>query len=72
MGSRRTLRNGALALAGLGVAVGVGLAANAVSQDSIGLSAQKLEASKSLAPAVARRPSRAVPRGRREGRRGAA
>ena len=65
MKSRQTLRNGALALAGLGVAVGVGMAANAVSQDSIGLSAQKLEASRSLAPAEARRPSRAERRDRR-------
>src|SRR5687768_6204847 len=52
---RRTLRNATLALAGLAVAVGVGLAANAVSEDSIGLSAQPLEASDSLAPAEARR-----------------
>ena len=55
---RQTLRNGALAVAGLAVAVGVGMAANAVSQDSIGLSAQKLEPSRSLAPAEARRPVR--------------
>jgi hypothetical protein len=51
---RRTVRNVALALAGLVVAIGVGLAANAVSEDSIGLSAQPLEASESLAPARAR------------------
>ena len=57
---RRFLRNATLALAGLVVAVAVGLAANTISQDSIGLSAQPLRASDSLAPAEARRaePSR--------------
>ena len=52
---RRFLRNATLALAGLVVAVAVGLAANTISQDSIGLSAQPLRASDSLAPAEARR-----------------
>ena len=52
---RRFLRNATLAVAGLVVAVAVGLAANTISQDSIGLSAQPLRASDSLAPAEARR-----------------
>jgi hypothetical protein len=39
-----------LAVAGLLVAVAVGLAANAVSEDSIGLSAQPVRAGDALAP----------------------
>src|SRR5687767_11174917 len=64
---RRLFRNATLALAGLVVAVAVGLAANTISQDSIGLSAQPLRASDSLAPAEARRAE--APRDRRVRRR---
>ena len=44
-----------LAVAGLALAVGVGLAANAVSEDSIGLSAEPLGAQEALAPPAGQR-----------------
>jgi hypothetical protein len=40
----------ALALFGLGAAVGIGLAANSISGDSVGLSAEPLSAGEPLAP----------------------
>jgi hypothetical protein len=40
----------ALAIFGLGAAVGIGLAANAISGDSVGLSEEPLSAGESLAP----------------------
>ena len=43
----------ALAIAGLGAAVAIGLAANSISGDSVGLSAQPLSAGETLAPASA-------------------
>jgi hypothetical protein len=47
----RTLAIGSvLAVLGLAAAVGIGLAANAISDDSVGLSAQPLSAGDSLAP----------------------
>ena len=46
----RTPRNVVLAIAGLALAVAVGLAANAVSEDSIGLSPQPLSSQDALAP----------------------
>ena len=51
---RRIIRNVALALAGLVAAVAIGLAANTISGDSVGLSAQPLSAGEALAPAAAR------------------
>ena len=50
----RTLAVGtALAIFGLGAAVGIGLAANSISGDSVGLSAEPLSAGGTLAPAPA-------------------
>jgi hypothetical protein len=47
----RTVAIGAvLAVLGLAAAVGIGLAANAISDDSVGLSAQPLSAGDTLAP----------------------
>ena len=67
MSPRRILRNAALALAGLVAAVGIGLAANAISDDSVGLSAQPLSAGEALAPpAASRDDARAAQRKRRE------
>jgi hypothetical protein len=43
----------ALAIFGLGAAVGIGLAANSISGDSVGLSAEPLSAGGTLAPAPA-------------------
>ena len=40
----------ALAIFGLGAAVGIGLAANTISDDSIGLSTEPLSAGEGLAP----------------------
>ena len=58
-----------LAVAGLALAVGVGLAANAVSKDSIGLSAQPVRAGESLAPPAAREPVEHPRRARSRARR---
>ena len=43
----------ALAIGGLGAAVGIGLAANSISGDSVGLSAAPLSAGDALAPKAA-------------------
>jgi hypothetical protein len=51
---KRTALTAALAVVGLALAVGVGLAANAVSKDSVGLSAKPLHAGRGLAPPEAR------------------
>ena len=66
----RTAAIGAvLAVLGLAAAVGIGLAANAISDDSVGLSAQPLSAGESLAPKATdqkqegRRPRRKPERG---------
>ena len=54
MAPSRILRNAALGVAGLAAAVGIGLAANTISGDSVGLSAQPLRAGEALAPPAAR------------------
>jgi hypothetical protein len=54
MTARGTALLVALAILGVGVAFGIGLAANAISGDSIGLSAKSLHAGEDLAPAQAR------------------
>jgi hypothetical protein len=60
--SARTIAIGcALAVLGLAAAVGIGLAANAISDDSVGLSAQPLSAGDSLAP-KAKQPARKRPK----------
>jgi hypothetical protein len=51
---KRTALTAVLAVVGLALAVGVGLAANAVSDDSVGLSATPLRAGQGLAPPEAR------------------
>jgi hypothetical protein len=51
---KRKALNVLLAVGGLALAVGVGLAANAVSKDSIGLAAKPLRATQDLAPREAR------------------
>src|ERR687895_562593 len=54
----------ALAIFGLGAAVGIGLAANSISGDSVGLSEEPLSAGGTLAP----RPATAGDDGRRQAR----
>ena len=56
MTRRGTLVLAILAVLGVGVAFGIGLAANAISGDRIGLSARPLNAGDELAPAQAREP----------------
>ena len=65
----------ALAIFGLGAAVGIGLAANSISGDSVGLSAEPLSPGDTLAPPAAERPphrARARAERRRAARRRAA
>jgi hypothetical protein len=50
MSLRRFATGAALALAGLLAAVGIGLLANSISGDNVGLSAEPLEAGETLAP----------------------
>jgi hypothetical protein len=57
-----------LAVLGLAAAVGIGLAANAISDDSVGLSAQPLSAGDSLAPKSEDRATRQPKRGARKRR----
>jgi hypothetical protein len=70
MRARSVAIGAVLAVLGLAAAVGIGLAANAISDDSVGLSAQPLSAGDSLAPpandqkAKARRRERHRERGR--------
>ena len=51
MSARQIATGAALALAGLLAAVGIGLLANTISGDSVGLSAEPLSAGETLAPA---------------------
>ena len=51
---RRFATGAALAIAGLAAAVGIGLLANTVSGDSVGLGAEPLSAGETLAPATAK------------------
>jgi len=48
---RRLATGAALAIAGLAAAVGIGLLANTISGDSVGLGAEPLSAGETLAPA---------------------
>jgi hypothetical protein len=65
--ARRVALAAALAVLGVAAAVGIGLAANAISGDSIGLSADPLRAGERLAPAAAGRERRGEDRGTRRG-----
>jgi hypothetical protein len=71
MNARGAAIGAVLAVLGLAAAVGIGLAANAISDDSVGLSAQPLSAGDTLAPkattqkAKARRGGRSPERGTR-------
>src|SRR5215210_6693695 len=51
---RRFATGATLAIAGLAAAVGIGLLANSISGDSVGLGAEPLSAGETLAPASAR------------------
>ena len=62
MSARQIIRNVALALAGLVAAVAIGLTANTISGDSVGLSAQPLSAGEALAPEAASQDDRAAAR----------
>lgn len=57
MNVRRGMAFGSLAVLGLAVAIALGLLANAIAGDSIGLSAKPLRAGDRLAPAAAGRSS---------------
>ncbi len=59
---RRIAVIAALALLGVGLATGIGLAANAISGDSIGLSARPLRAGDALAPTTTDDEARTAPR----------
>ena len=54
MSFRRFATGAALAVAGLAAAVGIGLLANTISGDSVGLGAEPLSAGETLAPATAK------------------
>ena len=69
MSARVIIRNVALALAGLVAAVAIGLTANTISGDSVGLSAQPLSAGDELAPEAASREDRSDARRERRRRR---
>ncbi|MET0810519.1 MAG: hypothetical protein ABWY65_05325 [Thermoleophilaceae bacterium] len=52
---RKFATGAALAIAGLAAAVGIGLLANSISGDNVGLSAEPLSAGETLAPASAKK-----------------
>ena len=52
---RRFATGAAVAIAGLAAAVGIGLLANSISGDSVGLGAEPLSAGETLAPATVKR-----------------
>jgi hypothetical protein len=52
---RRFATGAALAIAGLAAAVGIGLLANSISGDSVGLGAEPLSAGETLAPATVKK-----------------
>jgi membrane protein involved in colicin uptake len=60
MSFRRLATLAALAIAGVAAAVGIGLLANTISGDSVGLGAEPLSAGETLAPADARADERAA------------
>jgi hypothetical protein len=66
---RRFATGAALALVGLAAAVGIGLLANTISGDSVGLGAEPLSAGETLAPAAPRSDDRAEQRQRQRQRR---
>jgi hypothetical protein len=55
---RRFATGAALAIAGLAAAVGIGLLANSISGDSVGLGAEPLSAGETLAPATVKAENR--------------
>ncbi len=55
MSSKRIVAGTALALAGVMAAIGIGLLANTISGDSVGLSAEPLSAGDALAPSATQR-----------------
>jgi hypothetical protein len=62
---RRVATGAALAIAGLAAAVGIGLLANSISGDSVGLGAEPLSAGETLAPATVKAENRERQRQRR-------
>ena len=62
---RRFATGAALAIAGLAAAVGIGLLANSISGDSVGLGAEPLSAGETLAPATVKAENRERQRQRR-------
>jgi hypothetical protein len=66
MSFRRFATGAALALAGLVAAVGIGLLANSISGDNVGLSAEPLSAGETLAPSDDRGGDQAKQRAARE------
>jgi hypothetical protein len=67
---RRFATGAALAIAGLAAAVGIGLLANSISGDSVGLGAEPLSAGETLAPATVKAENRERQRQRRHRNRG--
>src|SRR5919108_208702 len=67
---RRFATGAALAIAGLAAAVGIGLLANSISGDSVGLGAEPLSAGETLAPATVKAENRERQRRRRNRNRG--
>src|SRR5919108_6239900 len=65
MSFRRFATGAALAIAGLAAAVGIGLLANSISGDSVGLGAEPLSAGETLAPATVKAENRERQRRRR-------
>src|SRR5215208_4369114 len=70
MSFRRFATGAALAIAGLAAAVGIGLLANSISGDSVGLGAEPLSAGETLAPATVKAENRQRQRQRRHRNRG--
>ena len=66
---RRFPTGAALAIAGLAAAVGIGLLANSISGDSVGLGAEPLSAGETLAPATVKAENRQRRRQRQRQRR---
>ena len=66
MSARNAALGAVLAVLGLAAAVGIGLAANAISDDSVGLSAQPLSAGDTLAPKTTAEKVKPRPRRRTE------
>ena len=69
MSFRRFATGAALAVAGLAAAVGIGLLANSISGDSVGLGAEPLSAGETLVPATVKAENRQRQRQRQRRRR---